>query len=169
MFFGGTKEEKTKISAEPKNFYFLAKQTHQSAGTGDEGAVETEVSGRDEGGVVLDDGSSSSWFGAISRFFGRSDHAYQNIAAKPRKVPTKVEPKVFFANERTFLSWMHMAVTLSSISVAIVAFADTNEMSEVYGLMLMPVAIAFCAYACYQYMRRATMIRRREPGPCKIY
>lgn len=40
---------------------------------------------------------------------------------KPRKVPVKVEPKVFFANERTFLSWLHMSLTLASISVAIVA------------------------------------------------
>lgn len=40
---------------------------------------------------------------------------------KPRKVPVKVEPKVFFANERTFLAWLQMAVTLASISVAIIA------------------------------------------------
>jgi uncharacterized membrane protein YidH (DUF202 family) len=41
--------------------------------------------------------------------------------AKPRKVPVKVEPKVYFANERTFLAWLHMAVTLATISMAIVA------------------------------------------------
>jgi hypothetical protein len=38
-----------------------------------------------------------------------------------RKVPVKIEPKVFFANERTFLAWLHMSVTLASIAVAIVA------------------------------------------------
>lgn len=37
------------------------------------------------------------------------------------QVPVKVEPKVYFANERTFLSWLHMAVTLATISMAIVA------------------------------------------------
>lgn len=42
-------------------------------------------------------------------------------SAKPRKVPVKVEPKVYFANERTFLAWLHMAVTLATISMAIVA------------------------------------------------
>ena len=41
--------------------------------------------------------------------------------AKMRKVPVKVEPKVFFANERTFLAWLNMAVTLASISIAIMA------------------------------------------------
>jgi hypothetical protein len=38
-----------------------------------------------------------------------------------RKVPVKIEPKVFFANERTFLAWLHMSVTLATISIAIVA------------------------------------------------
>lgn len=39
----------------------------------------------------------------------------------PLQIPVKVEPKVYFANERTFLSWMNMSVTLASISMAIVA------------------------------------------------
>jgi uncharacterized membrane protein YidH (DUF202 family) len=79
-----------------------------------------------------------------------------------------VEPKVFFANERTFLAWLHMSVTLASISVAIVAFADANEWSQIYGLMLMPVAICFCVYSLFMYIKRAGMIRRKEPGPCEF-
>lgn len=31
----------------------------------------------------------------------------------------------------------------------------------------MPVAIAFCVYSLWMYMKRAGMIRRKEPGPCK--
>ena len=34
---------------------------------------------------------------------------------KPRAVPMRVEPKTCFANERTFLSWLHMAVLIGSI------------------------------------------------------
>ena len=29
----------------------------------------------------------------------------------------------------------------------------------------MPVAIAFCVYSLYMYMKRASMIRRKDPGP----
>jgi uncharacterized membrane protein YidH (DUF202 family) len=29
----------------------------------------------------------------------------------------------------------------------------------------MPVSIAFCVYALWVYMKRSSMIRRREPGP----
>lgn len=85
---------------------------------------------------------------------------------RPRKVPIKVEPKVFFANERTFLAWLHISVYLAGASIAILAFAeDRNPWSQMYGIVLLPVAIAFIVYALNQYMKRADMIRRRDPGP----
>jgi uncharacterized membrane protein YidH (DUF202 family) len=45
-------------------------------------------------------------------------------------------------------------------------FAEANAWSQVYGLLLLPVAIAFCVYSLYTYMRRADMIRKKLPGPC---
>ena len=41
--------------------------------------------------------------------------AKKNKGMKPRKIPMRIEPKTYFANERTFLSWLHMAVTLGSV------------------------------------------------------
>jgi hypothetical protein len=32
----------------------------------------------------------------------------------------------------------------------------------------MPVAISFCGYSLYIYIKRAAMIRRKDPGPCKF-
>lgn len=148
--------------AEPKKFYFLSKPTApEKSGNGDDSNVElTMIDGAHTGDS---DASPFSWITSAFRSKG-----YQAIGSiKTRKVPTKVEPKVFFANERTFLAWLHMSVTLSSISVAIVAFAEANEFSEIYGLMLMPVAIAFCCYSLYMYIQRSSMIRQRHPGPCK--
>jgi hypothetical protein len=40
-----------------------------------------------------------------------------------RTTAMRLEPKTFFANERTFLAWLHMAVTLGSISAALLGFA----------------------------------------------
>jgi uncharacterized membrane protein YidH (DUF202 family) len=34
-----------------------------------------------------------------------------------------------------------------------------------YGLLLMPISIAFCVYSLWIYIKRASMIRRRDPGP----
>jgi uncharacterized membrane protein YidH (DUF202 family) len=85
---------------------------------------------------------------------------------KVRKAPIKIEPKVFFANERTFLAWMHLSVVLAGSSIAILAFTDDNNpMGQLYGVMTLPVAISFISYAMYQYSRRAYMIRTRHPGP----
>ena len=83
------------------------------------------------------------------------------MSSKPRKVPVKIELKVYFANERTYLAWMHMSVTLASISVAITAFAEENDWSQLYGLILMPTSIAFCVYSLLLYIKRANMLRAR--------
>ncbi len=40
-------------------------------------------------------------------------------------IPQRIEPKTFFANERTFLSWLHMAVTIGSIGAALLGFSTT--------------------------------------------
>lgn len=110
--------------------------------------------------------------GLFSKLFGgggkspRQKRAEAGNMIKPRKAPVKVEPKVFFANERTFLAWMHLSVMLAGASIAIMAFAeDQNAFSQIYGVILLPVAIAFIVYAMHQYARRAHMIRNRMPGP----
>ena len=70
---------------------------------------------------------------------------------KPRKAPIKIEPKVFFSNERTFLAWMHVSIVLAGASVAILALADIENVGkQMYGLIMLPVAVAFLVYAMYQ-------------------
>jgi len=44
----------------------------------------------------------------------------------PAKI-TRIEPKTFLANERTFLNWLSMSVTLGSVASALVAFGKTNS------------------------------------------
>ena len=85
----------------------------------------------------------------------------------PRSAPVKIDPKVFFANERTFLAWLHVSVLLAGASVAIVAFDSKHSSAPgaLYGVVLLPVSIAFIAYSMIQYTRRASMIRRKSPGP----
>lgn len=62
-----------------------------------------------------------------------------------------------------------MSVILAGASIAILAFAedstDDNTFGQLYGLILLPVAISFIVYAIYQYSRRSAMIRHRHPGP----
>ena len=171
--------ERTALTGTPPAPYFVDKRRNtlkESSG------VEMKQLGGGSGGLNVredDDGDEydesyggfSQQLADISSWLRSLTSSYTSIAAggsssaKPRKVPVKVEPKVFFANERTFLAWMHMSVTLASISVAIVAFAEANKWSQLYGLLLMPCAIAFCGYSLWMYIKRAGMIRRKDPGP----
>ena len=175
----------TRSSSEMKKFYFVSKEGESNTSGSVPINIPLDIDARSRKPSIVDtrerdasnrSNSSNSITEQPSLFnkigntinilFGRrNDHAYQNIGTKPRSVPIKVEPKVFFANERTFLAWMHMSVTLASISVAIVAFAEQNNWSQFYGLLILPVAISFCCYSLWMYMKRSAMIRRKDPGP----
>ena len=72
------------------------------------------------------------------------------IYLKQHQDPINVEPKVFFANERTFLAWLHESVVLFSASIAILALSRENFSSVMFGLLLLPIAVAFLVYAIVQ-------------------
>lgn len=78
-------------------------------------------------------------------------------------VPVRVEPKVFFANERTFLSWIHFSIFLGGISTALVGFGNRN--AKISGYIFAFTSILFTLYALYLYHWRAERIRQRDPGP----
>ncbi|KAJ3555172.1 hypothetical protein NM688_g2721 [Phlebia brevispora] len=78
----------------------------------------------------------------------------QRTAAKRIALPVKVEPKVSFANERTFLSWLHFTVVLGGLAVGRISAA-----------MFSVVAIAVMVYALWTYHWRANSIRRGGRGP----
>jgi uncharacterized membrane protein YidH (DUF202 family) len=48
----------------------------------------------------------------------------QRTAAKRIALPVRVEPKVSFANERTFLSWLHFTVVLGGLAIGLLNFGD---------------------------------------------
>lgn len=73
-----------------------------------------------------------------------------------RKIPMRIEPKTYFALERTYLSWMHMAVMLGGITSALVGFSIeedndspagkhkrriTKRTTQVIAMLLLPVSI----------------------------
>ncbi|KAK9471161.1 uncharacterized protein V1510DRAFT_421027 [Dipodascopsis tothii] len=78
-------------------------------------------------------------------------------------LPVRVEPKVFFANERTFLSWLHFTVILGGLGVALLNFGDRVGRFSA-GLFTL-IAMATMVYALVTYHWRAAAIRRRGAGP----
>lgn len=78
-------------------------------------------------------------------------------------VPVRVEPKVFFANERTFLSWIQFAIFLGGIGTAMIGLGNVH--AYLCGVMFIGVAAVFSFYALYLFHYRAMRIRVKDPGP----
>ena len=57
----------------------------------------------------------------------------------------RVEPKTFFANERTLLQWLNIAVLLASVAITLLSFGQAA--AKAAGLLLAPVAIFFIGYS----------------------
>lgn len=66
----------------------------------------------------------------------------------------KVDPKVFFANERTFLKWMNVSVWVAGISIGLSTIVDNspiyNDLVSVSNLAVSAIAIIIVSYSTYQ-------------------
>ena len=87
-----------------------------------------------------------------------------NAADKRICVPQKIDPKTFFANERTFLKWLSISVLIGLMSITLLSFSDaTTDGAAFAGLSLLPVSILFMVYSLYIFRDRANKIYMREP------
>ncbi|KAH8999179.1 vacuolar transporter chaperone 1 [Lactarius hatsudake] len=87
----------------------------------------------------------------------------QRTANKRIALPVRVEPKVSFANERTFLSWLHFTVVLGGLAVGLLNFGD--KVGKISAAVFSLVAVGIMGYALYTYHWRANSIRRGGRGP----
>lgn len=125
--------------------------------------------------AALRRGSGSRRPSSLSGSRGDRASSHQTMA---RTVPMRIEPKTFLANERTFLSWLHMAVTIGSIAAALLGFAGSPSahgggssharsaavLVEVIALILLPVAVLMCAYALVVFIWRSKAIAKKQVG-----
>ncbi|EIM88285.1 uncharacterized protein STEHIDRAFT_95354 [Stereum hirsutum FP-91666 SS1] len=87
----------------------------------------------------------------------------QRTAQKRIALPVRVEPKVSFANERTFLSWLHFTVILGGLSVGLLNFGD--KVGKISAALFSIVAVMIMVYALYTFHWRANSIRKGGRGP----
>ncbi|KAF9354758.1 vacuolar transporter chaperone [Mortierella sp. NVP85] len=88
------------------------------------------------------------------------------LQATPGKriaLPVRVEPKVFFANERTFLSWLNFTVLLGTLAIGLLNFGD--RIGRISAVVFTFVAMAIMLYALVTFHWRAERIRKRQAGP----
>ena len=74
----------------------------------------------------------------------------------------KIEPKVWLANERTFLKWQHICILQGSLALALYTAAGENFLAEVMGVIYILIA-AFAGFWGYAMLRtRRSMIVERS-------
>ncbi|KAF2673221.1 putative vacuolar transporter chaperon Vtc1 [Microthyrium microscopicum] len=83
----------------------------------------------------------------------------QTAPGKRIALPTRVEPKVFFANERTFLSWLNFTVILGGLAVGLLNFGD--RVGQISAGVFTIIAMAAMMYALFTFHWRARSIRKR--------
>lgn len=83
----------------------------------------------------------------------------------PKKIKTsiKVEPKVFFANERTYFSWMRFSLVLATFSLAL--FNSGDAIGKLSGIIYTLISVSVMIYGAGLYYRRRELIRNRLSGP----
>jgi hypothetical protein len=99
----------------------------------------------------------------LSKLLNKPEHMNSTIPKRMNNkriiLPVRVEPKVFFANERTFLSWLHFCIVLGGLALGLLNFGD--NVAKISGIIFTVVSMIFMVYALYLYQWRAHKIRMR--------
>ena len=108
--------------------------------------------------------SSSSTANPASNPLGPPDQISAKRFKAPRgkriHVPVRVEPKVFFAAERTFLAWLEFSIILGSIAGTLLNFGDDVSLVSAWGFTA--VAILALFYSLGIYVCRVRMLKARR-------
>jgi SPX domain protein involved in polyphosphate accumulation/uncharacterized membrane protein YidH (DUF202 family) len=78
-------------------------------------------------------------------------------------VPVRIEPKVYFANERTFLKWLSFAVLIGSIATTLLNFVPADDPRGLISAALFTLAaLLSIAYSAIIFVYRALRLRARS-------
>lgn len=95
--------------------------------------------------------------------FQRQEVEQQQQQARTRSVAVAAPPaKTFFANERTFLSWLRFTLLLGALSIGLLNFSD--HIGQVSAIMFTILAMIVMLYALYNFHVRSNLIKRKETG-----
>lgn len=76
--------------------------------------------------------------------------------------PLQVEPKVWLANERTFLKWQHICILLGALAVSLYTAAGEDTIAEYMGITYVVIAIFAGTWGYYMHFTRRNMIVARS-------
>ncbi|GAC99151.1 vacuole fusion non-autophagic-related protein [Pseudozyma hubeiensis SY62] len=126
--------------------------------------------------------ASNGGYGAVASS-SRTDSSSRARIRKPKKVvsQSKVEAKVWFANERTWISWLRVSILIGSFALALfnsdTFFKNHNDHHpghksdylssgsiKAFGAVYAGIAVLTLLWGLYSYQRRVTLIKTKYPG-----
>ncbi|KAG9042292.1 hypothetical protein FS837_011042 [Tulasnella sp. UAMH 9824] len=96
---------------------------------------------------------------------------YQSISGVPVQVripkkiatPIKVEAKVWFANERTWISYLNVSILLATLAAALFN-ASKDQLARNFAYAYALISMITMCYGYVLYQKRVTLIKRRDPS-----
>ncbi|KAI0046592.1 SPX-domain-containing protein [Auriscalpium vulgare] len=119
---------------------------------------------RDQRGDESDDdegeGEAPPVPGGNERLLTRDWHA---PAGKRIAVPVRIEPKVYFATERTFLKWLHFSIYVGTIATTLLNFIPPDDQRGLISAGLFTfAALLSIVYSAVIFVYRAVNLRKRR-------
>ncbi|KAJ5364591.1 uncharacterized protein N7496_010304 [Penicillium cataractarum] len=85
------------------------------------------------------------------------------VSLPPDSGPVRVESKVWLANQRTFIKWLHISILLSSLSLGLYNSAGKhNRIAHALAIVYTFFALFSAAWGWYMYEKRSRLIRQRS-------
>ena len=75
--------------------------------------------------------------------------------------PLRLDARVWFANERTFLSWMGISSILTTFAGGLTVISEGSATQTASVLVLTAASLIFVLYATHMHYHRARQLRRR--------
>eukprot|EP01025_Chloroclados_australasicus_P051731 TRINITY_DN6030_c0_g1_i1.p1 TRINITY_DN6030_c0_g1~~TRINITY_DN6030_c0_g1_i1.p1 ORF type:complete len:160 (-),score=9.47 TRINITY_DN6030_c0_g1_i1:254-709(-) len=112
-------------------------------------------------------------------YFGARTYTPGAQLQLPRRVPLRIEPKSYFANERTYLSWISMAILLGGVSTFLVGFSSPSQSedseaggvgsisqktSDLVTLFYVPLSLCMVGYSFLTFIMRQRYMEKKELG-----
>lgn len=91
---------------------------------------------------------------------GVTQKRFKAPKGKKIHVPVRVEPKVSFAAERTFLAWLEFSIIIGSIAATLLNFGDQISLAAAIAFTI--VAIAALFYSMGIFLWRVDRIKQRK-------
>ncbi|QPC75932.1 hypothetical protein HYE68_006684 [Fusarium pseudograminearum] len=150
----------------------IAKTLNRQASTPGNGEEVGESSGQHQEEQGRSYGTLSSVIPGFSLSkYSRAKRASQQPLPEGVVAPTqwiknmgelKVEPKVWLANERTFLKWQHICILQGGLAIGLYTAAGENTIASVIGLLFVLIAVFAGAWGYGMLRVRRTMIVERS-------